>query len=76
MDDLIAEVRAHQRLPRPADARAIRLTAGVGQTRLAKELGVHRVTVARWELGTRHPRGRLLERYVELLGVLQREARP
>lgn len=73
MDELLAEVRAHVRLPEPEDARAIRLRAGVAQTRLAQELGVDRVTVARWERGTRHPRGRLLEKYVELLEMLERE---
>jgi DNA-binding transcriptional regulator YiaG len=74
MDDLFAEVRAHRHLPDPAAARAIRLAAGVGQTRLARELGVHRVTVARWERGTRTPRGQFLKRYVELLELLRKEA--
>lgn len=76
MGDLIAEVRAHRRLPKPAEARAIRLAAGVAQTRLAGELGVNRVTLARWERGTRRPRGRLLERYVALLEALAAEVRP
>ena len=72
--ELIGEVRAAHRLPSPAAARAIRLAAGVGQTRMARELGVNRVTVARWECGTRRPRGPLLQAYVDLLEDLQREA--
>jgi transcriptional regulator with XRE-family HTH domain len=75
MDGLSSEARAHRRLPGPAEARAIRLAAGVGQKRLADELGVDRVTVARWERGARRPRGALLVRYLEVLEVLQRETR-
>jgi DNA-binding transcriptional regulator YiaG len=40
---------------------------------MAGELGVHRVTVARWEAGRRRPRGRLLNAYVTLLDALQQE---
>lgn len=41
------------------------------QDRLATELGVNRVTVARWELGEREPRGNLRLAYAELLRQLQ-----
>ena len=74
VENLIEQVRAQRRLPAPAVCRAIRLAADVSQERLARELGVDRVTVARWERGTRRPRGRLLCRYVNLLETLQREA--
>ena len=56
MSQLIDEVRRARSLPRPAMARAIRESAGVSQARLAAELGVHRMTVARWESGARSPR--------------------
>jgi DNA-binding transcriptional regulator YiaG len=67
MDDLVAEVRAARRLPSPATARAIRLSAGVTVTRMAAELGVHRVTLHRWEAGTRTPHGRQRAEYADLL---------
>lgn len=77
MAALLEEVRqarrqAH-RLPPPHLAKAIREAAGVSQQRLADELGVHRVSVARWELGLRRPRGRLLVAYTDLLDALRRE---
>ena len=72
MSALVDEVRTRPRSISPAVARAIRKSAGVTQSRLATELGVHAVTVARWEAGTRCPRGRLLKAYVDLLVELQR----
>ena len=56
-----------------AEDEAIREGAGVSQVRLARALGVHRVTVARWESGDRTPRGTLRERYTALLDELRRE---
>ena len=71
---LIEQVRASQRLPSPAAARAIRLAADVSQVAMASELRVHRVTVARWESGARRPRGAFLVRYLELLDALRAES--
>lgn len=71
--DLLDEVRAARRLPAPPMARAIRESAGVSQTRLAEELGVHRITVVRWEAGLSIPRGALRIRYADLLASLQKE---
>lgn len=76
MKVLIEEVRSARRLPPRTLARAIRKAAGVSQTRLAAELGVNRVTVARWESGTRRPSRRLLHPYTELLEALRSEVRP
>lgn len=73
MTELVEEVRRARRLPPPQLAKAIRMAAGVSQQRLADELGVHRVSVARWELGQRRPRGRLLVSYGALLDQLQQE---
>ena len=61
-------------LPSPAAARAIRLAAGVSQQRLADELGVHPLTVARWEEGLFRPNGRSRRAYVELLAALKAAA--
>ena len=69
---LIEEVSQAVRLPRPAQARLIRLSAGVSQERLAREVGVHRVTLARWESGECVPRGETRGRYSSLLSDLQR----
>jgi len=70
---LIEQVRELRRLPAPAVRSAIRHAAGITQQQLADELGVDRVTVARWELGQRTPRGDLRRRYVDLLEALQDE---
>jgi DNA-binding transcriptional regulator YiaG len=70
---LVDEVRSLQRLPGPAKAKAIREAAGISQGRLAQELGVHRVTLTRWESGERRPRGRSKIAYAELLESLRLE---
>ena len=73
MSALLEQVREYRRLPIPAVAREIRRAAHVSQDAVACELGVHRVTVARWETGTRSPRGPLRLAYAKLLSDLQRE---
>lgn len=72
MSALLDELRQRRRVPSPAAARAIRLAAGVSQARIAAELGVHPVTVTRWETGRRRPGGDLAQRYAELLEQLRR----
>lgn len=73
MSDLLDEVRTTRHLPKPALAREIRRAAGVSRDRLADELEVHPVTVARWERGTRSPRGATRLAYARLLVELARE---
>ncbi len=73
MSQLVEEVRVSKQMPSRAVARAIREDAGVSQKRLAEELGVHPVTVARWELGMRRPRGRTSIAYAEILEALRQE---
>lgn len=68
--DLVKQVAAIRMLPGPSMARAIRVDAGVTQARLANAIGVHRVTLARWESGGSRPRGAALARYAHLLKVL------
>lgn len=68
---LLDEVRQAAKLPPPATARMIRVAAGVSQDRLAQELGVHRMTVVRWETGERAPRGVHRALYARLLQDLQ-----
>jgi DNA-binding transcriptional regulator YiaG len=75
MSSLVAEVREARTLPRPDVARAIRVTAGVSQARLAAELGVHELTVHRWETGTHSPRGAVRLAYARLLRELDEATR-
>ena len=70
---LLEEVRRSRRLPPPDTARKIREAAGVTQERLAQELGVHRMTVHRWETGERTPRGLHRALYAQLLEALHGE---
>jgi DNA-binding transcriptional regulator YiaG len=71
MYQLTNEVRRAKTLPPPPVAKAIRRSAGVTQARLGLELGVHRMTVGKWESGERSPRGRLRTAYADLLAELQ-----
>jgi transcriptional regulator with XRE-family HTH domain len=48
----------------------IRIVAGVTQAQLAQELGVHPLTVSRWERGERAPRGAQAAQYARVLQVL------
>lgn len=70
---LAKRARAIRSLPEPEQARAIRLAAGVSMVEMAEALGVHRVTVHRWESGDRRPQGDLAARYARLLQGLARE---
>ena len=70
---LLDEVKATRRLPDPSVARIIRQAAGVSQLRFAKEIGVHRITLSRWESGACRARGDSRARYAQLITDLQRE---
>jgi DNA-binding transcriptional regulator YiaG len=72
MTGLLEEVRAGRDFD-PSEAKAIRRLCGVSQSRLARELHVHRVSLARWEDGTRRPRGDRLVRYSQALAELRAE---
>jgi transcriptional regulator with XRE-family HTH domain len=71
LSELLEEIRIRRQLPSRAMARAIRLEAGISQAALARALGVHPVTVTRWELGTRRPRGETLAAYVAALNEMR-----
>jgi DNA-binding transcriptional regulator YiaG len=76
MSALLDEVRESLSLPSPRIARQIRESVpGVSQARLATELGVHELTVQRWEAGTRVPHGELRRAYGRLLAELDQAAR-
>jgi transcriptional regulator with XRE-family HTH domain len=64
--NLVEDLRSRRALT-PALARAIRKASGATQGEVAGALGVHRVTIARYESGARIPRGDLARRYMRLL---------
>lgn len=68
---LLNDVRARGALPIPALRRAIREAAGVSQGQVAREVGVHRMTVCRWESGTSTPTAEHLHAYAAILRDLQ-----
>ena len=70
MGTLADEVQLMATLPVPAERMAIRRRARVSRERVADELGVQPLAVARWERGTREPRGELRLRYSRLLRML------
>jgi DNA-binding transcriptional regulator YiaG len=67
---LLEEVLLAVSLPDPATRMAIRRRARVSRERMAAELGVQPLAVARWERGARNPRGDLRVRYARLLEML------
>lgn len=70
MTGLLDELRAESRRA-PAEAQRIRMAAHVSQARMAAELGIDRVTLARWELGWHRPRPVIRRRWNDLLDQLE-----
>ncbi len=70
MTNLADRLDAVRRLPPPRMRRAIRQDAGVTQQDVAREMGVHRMTIARWEAGSHQPRGARLVDYIRVLEML------
>jgi transcriptional regulator with XRE-family HTH domain len=67
LERALAEAASKRRLPSHQICRHIREQAGVTQTAVAHAIGIHRASVARYEAGTRVPRGETLHRYVAVL---------
>lgn len=72
-DHVSAELDLRDRLPDPAERRAIRERLGLSRAVLAADIGVAQETILHWESGTATPRRSNLRAYVELLGRLQAE---
>ena len=68
---LLSQVRAKKTLPPPQVRKAIRMASGASVASVAAACGVYEMTVIRWERGERTPRGAHLERYVDVLRLLQ-----
>nr|WP_221374436.1 helix-turn-helix transcriptional regulator [Actinoplanes polyasparticus] len=69
VDSLVDRLRAN-RLPPPAERRSIRRRAGASLEQVAAAIGVQKMTVSRWERGTREPWPRHLAAYICLLEAL------
>lgn len=67
---LIDRARVARRLPEPPYRRLLRHRAGLTQAALSKAVGRDRSTVAKWEAGTRTPRGTDLANYIAVLDRL------
>lgn len=70
---ILDEVRDRRDLPTPGMRRAIRESAGLSLTDVARVTGVSRQAVAAWEAGKATPARPHLSAYAELLRELQRE---
>jgi DNA-binding transcriptional regulator YiaG len=68
---IIELLELRERLPEPAERRAIRERLGLSRERVARELGVSQETVFQWEAGNATPRKANLPAYVELLERLR-----
>lgn len=76
MNELVAVLATVQRrrdLPTPAMCRALRVENGLTQATIADACKVTRVTVTRWENGTRSPCGSVRDRYLDVLDTLRRQ---
>lgn len=71
---LVRKLAALSRLPQPDIRRRIRRQAGASQIDVARECGVTREAVGRWEDGSRRPRGEHLLRYVACLDLMRQQA--
>lgn len=67
MTNLTDLVKARRELPAPKMRRALREAAGVSQDAVAQSIGVHRMTVNRWESGQCEPTPQHVIAYAAIL---------
>lgn len=67
-----ATIARARRMLKSGQARAIRMAAGLSQGEMASLFPVHRMTLARWEAGTRTPRPADSERLMRVLDELMK----
>lgn len=67
---MIEELVWMRRAAATGTARAIRETAGLSLAEVAREVGVTKAAVSRWETGKRVPRGEAAVAYARLLRAL------
>lgn len=70
LDNALELVDLRRRLPPPARRRLLRQAHGLSQDVIARQVGVDRATLARWELGEREPRDAHLKVYIRVLDRL------
>lgn len=75
MNNLAELVKARRDLPVPKMRRALREAAGVSQDAIAIAVGVHRMTVNRWESGRCEPTPAHVVAYAAIMRALQDETR-
>lgn len=63
----VHEAMQRQTLPSATAAREVRIAAGLSQQTAAAQIGVHRMTLNRWETGEREPLALLRDRYADAL---------
>lgn len=73
-EEIRSRLRVRRDLLTPAQRRNLREAAGLSQQELADAIGVTRQAISHWEVGTRTPRGALLDRYVDAIRALQEAA--
>lgn len=66
-----SEAAKVRRLITSGAARAIRIAAGASLAAVARDVGVHRATVLRWERGERQPGRAATARYLEVLAAMR-----
>ena len=64
------EIARARDLIRTGRGRSIRERAGISRSELARSLGVDGSAVAKWESGSRAPRGEIARRYARLIDEL------
>jgi DNA-binding transcriptional regulator YiaG len=69
----IESAKMRRALPHPRACRTLREAAGVSQAAIAAAVGVSRVTVTRWENGSRSPAPRHLTSYLRVVNDLALE---
>jgi predicted transcriptional regulator len=68
---LLERARRRQQLPSPSELRRLRTEAGLTQLDVAGCAGVSAACVSRYEAGVRRPRGKHLDRLLELVRTIR-----
>jgi predicted transcriptional regulator len=75
LQEAVDRAQRRRSLPCAAECRLLRLRAGLTLIEVAESVGVTQPTISKYETGRQRPRGVILDKYLEALGVL-RHAKP
>ena len=70
LNEALERERRRKSLPGPIERRLFRMQAGLTQQDVAACLKLSRAAISRYESGDRAPRGKTLDRYLDVLGKL------